>query len=100
LLIVVGAIALERSRAMNKKHLAALATTVLLATSGVVAGGAQAAPFETALPLSPASHQNAVRAAQEHLAMEAYSAGGLIDQLVYEGFSAAQARYGVAAVGL
>jgi hypothetical protein len=38
---------------MNSKRLATLATAVLLAISGVAAGGAQADPFEPGLPLSP-----------------------------------------------
>jgi hypothetical protein len=81
---------------MNKKHLTALGTTVLLAISGVVAGGAQAAPFEPGLPLSPASQQNAVRAAKQYLDMTAYSHDGLVSQLEYEGYTPAQAEYGVA----
>ena len=63
---------------MNKKHLAALATAVLLAISGVVAGGAQAAPFDPALPLSPASQQNAVQKAKDYLDYTAFSRQGLI----------------------
>jgi hypothetical protein len=87
-------------RSMNKKHLAALATAVLLAISGT--GAAQAAPCGPEplspvgqLPLSPASQQNAVRAAQEHLAVEAYSRKSLIDQLVYESYSTEDATYAV-----
>jgi len=78
---------------MNKKHVTALATTVLLAISGVTAGGAQAAPFEPALPLSPASQQNALRAAKQYLEMTAYSHDGLIKQLEYEQYSAEDATY-------
>ncbi|CPR12382.1 prophage Lp1 protein 5 [Mycobacterium bohemicum DSM 44277] len=82
---------------MNKKHLAAaIATAILLAFSGVVAAGARAAAsFEPALPLSPASQQNAARAAKEHLAVQAYSRKGLIDQLVYENYSTEDATDGV-----
>jgi hypothetical protein len=85
---------------MNKKRLAALATAVLLAISGVVAGGAQAAPFDPALPLSPASQQNAVQKAKDYLGYTAFSHDGLINQLEYDGFTPAQAEYGVAAAGL
>ena len=81
---------------MTKKHLAALATTVLLAISGVAAGGAQAATFEPALPLSPASQQNAVRKAQQYLDYTAFSRQGLITQLVdAEHFSTDDATYAV-----
>jgi hypothetical protein len=89
---------------MNKKHLAALATTVLLAISGVAAGGAQAAPFEPALPLSPVgqqpltpvSQQNAVRAAKNYLSVMAFSYDGLINQLKsFDGYSTADATFAV-----
>jgi Host cell surface-exposed lipoprotein len=78
---------------MNKKHLAALATAVLLAISGVVAGGAQAAPFDPALPLSPASQQNAVQKAKDYLDYTAFSRQGLIKQLEYEHFSTEDAAF-------
>lgn len=80
---------------MTKKLLTAFAATVFLAISGVAAGGAQAVPYVPGLPLSPASQENAVRAAQEHLAVEAYSRKSLIDQLVYENYSAEDATYAV-----
>jgi hypothetical protein len=84
------------SLTMNKKHLAALATTLLLAISVVAAGGAQAAPFGPALPLSPLSQQNAVQKAQQYLAMEGFSRLGLINQLVQgEHFSTDDATYAV-----
>jgi hypothetical protein len=94
----------------NKKHLTVVATTaVLLALSGVAAGGAQAAPFEPGLPLSPVgqlpltpvSQQNAVRKAKEYLDYTGFSRSGLINQLAeFEGFTPAQAEYGVTAAGL
>jgi hypothetical protein len=81
---------------MNKKHLAALATAVLLAISGVVAGGAQAAPFEPGLPLSPVSQEQAVRKAKDYLDYTAFSRQGLITQLVSaEHFSDDDATYAV-----
>ena len=46
-------------------------------------------------PLSPASQQNAVRAAEEYIEMSGFSRKGLIEQLVYEGYSAADATYAV-----
>lgn len=46
-------------------------------------------------PASPASQQNAVRKAQEYLAISAFSRTGLIEQLVYEGFTTADATFGV-----
>jgi hypothetical protein len=91
-----------------KKHLTALATIVLLAISGVAAGGAHAATnigFEAhALgigvsfdpPLSPVSQQNAVRKAQDYLNYTAFSRQGLITQLVtQEQFSTDDATYAV-----
>jgi hypothetical protein len=88
---------------MRKKYLAALATTVLLAISGVAAGGAQASPYEEPLspvgqPLSPASQQNAVQKAKEYLDMSAFSRIGLIKQLEYEGFSAEDSTNAVDAI--
>jgi hypothetical protein len=88
----------------NKKHLTAVATTaVLLALSGVAAGGAQAAPFEPGLPLSPlgqlplspASQQNAVRSAEDYIDMSGFSRQGLIKQLEYEDFSTEDATFAV-----
>ena len=88
----------------NEKLLAALATTVLLAISGVAAGGAQAATFEPGLPLSPvgqlplspASQQNAVRAAKDYLDYTAFSHKGLIQQLVVgDGYSTEDATLAV-----
>jgi hypothetical protein len=93
----------------NKKHLTAIATTVLLAISGLAAGGPQAATFEPGhplspvgqLPLTPVSQQNAVRAAKDYLDYTSFSHSGLITQLtVADGYTPAQAAYGVAAVGL
>jgi hypothetical protein len=49
--------------------------------------------FEPGLPLSPASQQNALRAAKEYLDMTAYSHDGLIKQLEYEHYSAEDATY-------
>jgi hypothetical protein len=88
---------------MDKKHLTALATTVLLAISGVAAGGAQADTFEpglplspvSQLPLSPVSQQNAVRTAEDYLDVSAFSRQGLIDQLVYSEFSTEDATFAV-----
>jgi hypothetical protein len=92
-------------RTMNKKHLAALATTVLLTISGVAAGGAQAATFDPGglslspvgqFPLTPVSEQNAVRAAQTYLSVAGLSRTGLIKQLVdYDGYSTADATSAV-----
>jgi Host cell surface-exposed lipoprotein len=76
------------------KHLIALVTAVLLAISGVAAAGAQAASFELALPLSPASQENALRTAKQFLDMgTGFSHAGLIYQLEREGYSAEDARY-------
>jgi len=75
---------------MNKTHLTAVATTALIAISGVAAGGAQAATnigfsahplaigvrLEPGPPLSPMSQSNAIRKAQQYLEMTAYSRQG------------------------
>jgi Host cell surface-exposed lipoprotein len=84
------------SRIVNKTHLTALATAVLIAISGASAGVAEAAPFGPSSPLSPVSQQNAVRKAQQYLEMSAYSRQGLITQLVEgEQFSTDDATYAV-----
>jgi hypothetical protein len=72
---------------------------VLLATSGVAAGRVQAAPFEPAVPLSPASQQNALRTAKSYLEMSGYSHDGLVKQLEYEHYSAEDATYAADNVG-
>jgi hypothetical protein len=73
---------------------AAIAMAAMLTLAGcAVTGGAQAATFEPGLPLSPASQQNAVRAAKQYLEMTAYSHDGLIKQLEYEHYSAEDATY-------
>jgi hypothetical protein len=79
----------------NKKYIGALAAAVLLAISGIAAGGAHAATFEPALPLSPASQQNAVQKAKDYLDYTAFSRQGLIKQLEYDSFSEADATYAV-----
>jgi hypothetical protein len=93
---------------VRKKHLIAVASTVLLVISEIASGGAEAAPFEPGpplspvglQPLSPVGQQNAVRAAQQYLSVTAFSRSGLIDQLVtIDGYSSAQAQYGVAVAG-
>jgi hypothetical protein len=47
------------------------------------------------LPASPLSQQNAVSAAEDYIQMSAFSRQGLIKQLEYEGYSTADATYGV-----
>jgi hypothetical protein len=42
----------------------------------------------------------AVKKAKNYLSLSAFSRGGLIDQLEYDGFTPAQAAYGVAGTGL
>lgn len=46
-------------------------------------------------PLSPASQQNAVRAAREYLGTMAFSRSGLIKQLQYDGYVSEDATYAV-----
>ena len=46
-------------------------------------------------PSTTRSQQNAVSTAQDYLSFMAFSRSGLIDQLEYEGFSTADATYGV-----
>lgn len=53
------------------------------------------------IALSPMSQQQAVRKAEDYLDYTAFSRSGLINQLVsIEGFTPAQATYGVATTGL
>lgn len=75
---------------MNKKHLTVLATTALIAISGVAGAEAQAA---THFPLSPMSQENALRKAQEYLRVDHFSHQGLIKQLEYDQYSAEDAEY-------
>lgn len=56
--------------------------------------------FEPGHPLSPVSQQNAVRSAKQYLDFTSFSRGGLIEQLAYDGYTRAQAEYGVATTGL
>jgi hypothetical protein len=93
---------------INNKRLTALAAA-LLAISGVAAGGAQAAPSEPGVPLSPVgqhplspvSQQSALRAAANYLSVMPFSHDGLITQLTsIDGYTPVQAAYGVTAVGL
>ena len=44
--------------------------------------------------------KNAIRKAESYLDFMAFSRKGLIEQLMFEGFSREQAEYGVTAVGL
>jgi Host cell surface-exposed lipoprotein len=85
----------QHSRIMNKKHLTAVATTALIAISGLGAASAQAT---THFPLSPVSQENAAGKAQEYLRVDNFSRKGLIKQLEYDHFSADDAEYAVAAV--
>ena len=51
--------------------------------------------FDSDLPRSPVSQENAVRAAQKYLNYTAFSRQGLIEQLEYDGFSTADATFAV-----
>jgi hypothetical protein len=77
-------------------------TTARPATTTAPAPTTTAAPPVTVrtLPTSPpvvgtASERNAVKKAGSYLRYTSFSRTGLIDQLVYEGFSSADAEYGV-----
>lgn len=59
----------------------------------------KAAPTTPAAPKLTLSQQQALVMAREYLATQAFSRTGLIKQLQYEGFSVADATYGVDAVG-
>ncbi|WP_211170714.1 Ltp family lipoprotein [Pseudonocardia bannensis] len=59
-----------------------------------------AAPSEPTTPTLSVSRQNAVESAESYLSFSAFSRQGLIDQLKYEGFTAAQAKHGADSVGL
>jgi Host cell surface-exposed lipoprotein len=63
-----------------------------------------ATPTPTVAPAPPApvvtvSQSNAVRKAQSYLSYTSFSRSGLIDQLVYEGFSVEDSTYGTDSVG-
>jgi hypothetical protein len=59
-----------------------------------------AEPAETAKPGETVAQENARRSAESYIDTAAFSRSGLIGQLKYEGFTQAQATYGVNAVGL
>lgn len=59
----------------------------------------EAAPPPPPAPVVTVSQSQALRKAQSYLNYMAFSRSGLIDQLVYEGFSAEDATYGADAVG-
>ena len=48
---------------------------------------------------SRTSSEQAAKKAQDYLDMSSFSSQGLIKQLVFDGFTQAQAKYGVKAVG-
>jgi hypothetical protein len=81
-----------------------LITTAALGVSGLgLAPAATAVPLSPTVigsdaPLSPASQRNVVRKAQSYLEYSAFSQRGLMEQLMYEGFSQADAAYAVNAV--
>jgi hypothetical protein len=76
-----------------------VATTALICAAFVGVPAASAVPLSAGphidRPLSPVSLQNAVEKAQEYLDMTSFSKSGLIEQLEYEGFSAADATAAV-----
>lgn len=45
-------------------------------------------------------NEQAAKSAQNYLDFQAFSRQGLIDQLIFEGFTAKQAEYGVSQTGL
>ncbi len=57
------------------------------------------APAPTPEPVETVSQQNAVESAASYLDMSGFSRKGLIDQLKFEGYSTADATYGVDAQG-
>jgi len=52
------------------------------------------------LPASPASQQNAVRAAEDYLEVSSFSRTGLIEQLEYSGYSTADAVFAVDSIAV
>jgi hypothetical protein len=75
------------------------ATTAVICAAFAGVPAASAAPLPDGpridIPLSPVSLQNALEKAQEYLEMTSFSKSGLIEQLEYEGFSAADATAAV-----
>lgn len=81
---------------MARKSVAVVGIASLLVGVGVaIAAPAVAVSFGPELPLSPVSQQNAVRSAQEYIEISSFSRSGLIEQLIFEGFSTADATYAV-----
>ena len=60
---------------------------------------AEAPTTKAPVPSETIGQQNARGKAESYLNSSSFSRSGLIDQLLYEGFSQAEAEYGVEAVG-
>ncbi len=58
------------------------------------------APPTTEAPVETPAQENARKSAESYLDSQPFSRSGLIGQLEYEGFTTAQATYGVNAAGL
>ena len=76
------------------------ASTAERTTNATAEPTAEPTPIPTPEPPSlTIAQSNAISSAQSYLDYSAFSRKGLIDQLVFEGYSLAQAEFGVAAVG-
>jgi hypothetical protein len=64
------------------------------------AAAAKAAAAEAAKPKFTVAQENAIRTAQDYIDYSGFSRSGLIDQLIFDGYTKAQATYGANSVGL
>ena len=85
ILMLIGAVASESESSNTKTEKKGVTTTE---------ANTPAAPNETV------SESNARKKAASYLEYSAFSRSGLMTQLLYEGFTEAQASYGVATTGL
>ena len=68
-------------------------------TKTVYVASTEAPTTKAPVPIETIGQQNAREKAESYLNSSSFSRSGLIDQLLYEGFSQAEAEYGVKAVG-
>ena len=77
----------------------ALAPTKTAVLGGTAVVSSNAAKNQSCTPVTTDGFQHAVKSAQSYLDFIAFSRSDLIGQLVYDGFTSAQATYGVDHVG-
>ncbi len=95
--IIISSNYLYQCKKINKKLIWKKGSKVLIESPGLVVDGPTPTPTPTSTSTSSStvSQTNAVLRAQSYLRISSFSRSGLIRQLEYEGFSNADAIYGV-----